>query len=537
MVSRLSRRAFLGRAAAGTVALGGLTGLTTGLSELDAATARARAVPMAAGGNWYAVPALEFGDSGVQAEFGPVYQAAVNNLVDLNTVSADPSVYNHSGLLSYPPGEFVQAGGGYPSPQRWTRDCAVNAWNAASLLGPAVARNTLWAVVDRQADSSLIVQQDNEWWDQIIWVLAAWNHYLITGDRDFLAGAYQASQATLAARQEANFSPGAGLFEGPGYMDDGIAGYPSPPWEPGIGSSFVLDYPHAGQLMCLSTNCLYYGAYQALTGMAEMLGDTGNRGRYNAAGARLRQAINQHLWRSDAGLYGYLIHGPDQLAGQLDTHQEGAGLAFAVMLGVANPARANLVLENTHWQPYGIANSWPHFARFDDQHPGRHNVIVWPNVHAFYGHAAAIGGRTDLFARAVSGINQLVTASGGDFYELYNSVTGAVDGGWQTDGSAQIVHWASQPNQTWSATGYLRMIYGGLFGMSFGVDGLHLAPTLPPAWGPVSLRGLAYRAAALDISLSGSGNKVKSSTLDGHPAPPVIPAGLTGNHLVAIELH
>jgi glycogen debranching enzyme len=472
----------------------------------------------------------------VQAQFGPVYQGALKNLIDLNTMAADPSVYDASGLLSYPPGTFVQAGGGYPSPQRWTRDCAVNAWNAASLLGPAVARNTLWAVVNRQPDGSLIVQQDNQWWDQIIWVLAAWNHYLITGDHEFLTHAYQASQATLAARLAANFNAGYGLFEGPGYMDDGIAGYPSPPWEPSVGSSFVLDYPHASQLMCLSSNCLYYGAYQALAGMAGVLGDAGNRGRYRSAGARLRQVINEHLWRGDAGLYGYLIHGPDQLAGQLDTHQEGGGLAFAVMLGVADPARARMVLDAAHWQPYGIVNSWPHFARFDDQHPGRHNVIVWPNVHAFFGHAAAIGGRIDLFARAAGDLNQLVTASGGDFYELYNSVTGTVDGGWQTSGPGQITHWASQPDQTWSATGYLRLIYAGLFGMNFAVDGLRLAPTLPPRWGPVSLHGLAYRAMTLDISLRGDGNRVKSFTLDGQAGPPVIPAGLTGHHVVAVEL-
>jgi hypothetical protein len=73
--------------------------------------------------------------------------------------------------------------------------------------------------------------------------------------------------------------------------------------------------------------------------------------------------------------------------------------------------------------------------------------------------------------------------------------------------------------------------------MNFAVDGLRLAPALPPRWGPVSLRGLAYRAMTLDISLRGGGNRVKSLTLDGRPGPPVIPASLTGHHLIAVELH
>ena len=517
-----SRRTFL--AAGGTLAAAGLLG---DLPQAQAAAPR-RATPRRIA---YSMPSLVFDDPARQRSLGQIYEAALTGLIGINTIYAEPAVYDHADLVTYPPGAFVRAGGGYPSPQRWTRDAAVNAWNAASLIGPDVGGNTLWAVVDRRADGTLIVQQDNQWWDQIVWIVSAWNHYAITGDRDFLANAYQASVNTLAARKAQNFNAEFGLFTGPSFMNDGIAGYPSPPWEDGNGSSFVLSYPHADELMCLSTNCLYHGAYLALAGMAEQLDR--DMGPFRDDAKTLRQAINRHLWREGAGSYGYFVHGNDQLAGQLDPSQEGAGLAFAVLFGVADARRTRLLLSNAHWQPKGIVNVWPHFARFSDERPGRHNVIVWPMVHSMFGHAAAAGRRTDLFARALTGLASLVADSDGSFYEIYNSVTGVVDGGWQTGIDSQ---WTSQPDQAWSASGYLRMIYSGLFGLTFTPDRLRIAPTLPPGWGAVSLYGLPYRDMILDIELTGAGNRLRSCTMDGRRGQPVIAAGGTGHHTVRIEL-
>lgn len=536
--AHLARRDFL--AIAGTSLAGG-TLAATGVAGLGAAPA------LAAEGNpsppvaprlrvGYTMPTLEFTDSKTQSALGAAYESALTDLIGINTVYADSSTYDTAGLLSYPPGTFVRAGGGYPSPQRWTRDAAVNAWNAASLLSPLVGRNTLLAMVDKQPDGSLIVQQDNQWWDQIIWVVSAWNHYLVTGDSAFLADAYQISVHTMSARRAQNFNTGLGLFEGPSFMNDGIAGYPSPPWEPGIRSSFVLDYPNTNKLMCLSTNCLYYGAFLALDGMARALGDAGAAASYRSDAAQLRDAINKNLWRNDAGSYGYFVHGAGQLSGQLDTSEEGAGLAFAVMLGVANPDQTRSLLNNAHWEPHGIVNSWPAFSRFSDQKPGRHNVCIWPMVHSMFGHAAAMGGRTDLFARAVTDLAQLTLGSGGDFYEVYNSKTGAVDGGWQSDGSGELTHFTSQPSQAWSATGYLRMIYSGLFGLNFTENALRFAPCLPEGWGQLSLVGVPYRNATLDITLTGAGNHVVSCTVNDSPGQAALPAEATGHHTVRITL-
>ena len=482
-------------------------------------------------------PTLQFSNADLQSTLGNPYLSALQNVEVTNSVTATPSVYNSSGLISYPPGVFLRAGQAYSPPQKWTRDNAVNSWNAASLLGPVVAANTLWAATTRQADGSLILLQDTQWWDHIIWVTAAWNHYLITGDRTFLANAYETSVNSMAARRAQNFNASFGLFEGPGFMNDGIAGYPAPPDNPATGrSGGVLSYPGASDMMVLSTNSEYYGAYQALASMATELGRDAEAATYRAAASTLRDAINAHFWREDAGTYGYFIHGSDSMAGQLDTHQEGGGLAFAVLYGVANADQTRKLLANAHWEPYGIVNVWPAFTRYSDAQPGRHNVMVWPMVHSMFGDATAKGGRVDLFARSVTDLASLVNGVDGSFYELYNSVTGARDGGWQVRGSTSLAHWVSQPNQTWSATGYLRMIYSGLFGLSFAPDKLTLAPTLPSGWGPVSLKGLHYRDMTLDIELTGGGNQIRSSTVDGVPGPPTVPADGHGAHTIRIDM-
>lgn len=478
------------------------------------------------------MPSLTFDDPGAQHRIGGLYAAALRNVFDTNTLRADPAVYDRAGLLSYPPGTVVRAGGGYPAPQRWTRDAAVNAWSGVSLLAPDLGRNTLWSVVDRGPDG-LVVQQDDQWWDQVVWIPAAWHHYLVTGDREFLVRAYETATHTLAARRARDFDTDHGLFRGPSFMNDGISGYPSPPETPGVRTSFVLGHPGAAGLMCLSTNCLYHGALLALAAMADTLGEPG-AGTARTQAERLRAAIDRHLWRADAGTYAYLLHDD----GRPDLSQEGAGLALAVLLGVADRHRARLLLDGAHWQPRGVVNVWPHFPRFDDRRPGRHNMMVWPMVHGLFGHAAAEAGRTGLFARAVETLAELVTRGGG-FHELYDSVSGAVDGGRQTGGSGRLEHFVSQPDQTWSATAFLRLVHDGLFGLTFTPDALRLRPCLPPRWGTVSLRGLRYRGTTLDVTLTGGGSRVHACTVDGRdavPGPPAVPADATGHHVLRLAL-
>ena len=477
-------------------------------------------------------PVLHFASPERQAALGSPYQSAVDTLLQVDTVPyaghGKAKVYNQTGLLTKVPGTFFRAGGGYDQP--WTRDASVNSWNAGSLLAPGVARNTLWSVVRRDAHGRLIVQQDDQWWDQVIWVVAAWNHFLVTGDRTFLAPAYQAAQDTLAEDKRKHFNPDRGLFEGAAFLNDGIAGYPTPPADPTESrGSFVLDYPGADKVMALSTNCLYVGAYRAAAQMAtELHRPPEEAARSIAAADALTVRIRDTFWLAGQGRFGYLLS-PE---GSLDPSQEGAGLAFAMLFGVASPDQAASVLRVAHVEPNGMTDVWPSFLRYSADRPGRHNAIIWPPIESFWAEAAARAGDLPVFSRELETLARLAHRDRDKFWEIYNSQTGLPDGGWQVRRQ-----WLSAPDQTWSATGYLRMIHAGLFGMRFQGEGLAFAPALPEGWGDVSLTRVRYRRAVLRIRLHGAGTIVRSFQLDGvEQAARRIPSGLQGEHTVDIVL-
>lgn len=464
-------------------------------------------------------PILHFPNPKTEAVLSQPFQKALENL-HLNTVPSDPSRYNHSGLMQA--NRFLRAGGGYAQP--WTRDASINSWNAASLLDPDVARDTLWSVTE-MSDQGPIVQPDNQWWDKVIWIVGAWNHYQTTGDTKFLKTAYGVSTRLLQEMRQDHYSAKDGLFQGPSFFNDGIAGYPAPPAEADDhGSSFVLDHAGSERVMALSTNCLYVGAYRAAASMAKALHEPTKP--WDEAANKLRKAIDRRFWLPEKGLYGYLID-PN---GKLDSSEEGSGLAFSILFDIAGPARAKEILKKTHIEPFGITDVYPHFSRFSDDHPGRHNAIVWPMVEGMWARAATKARDAATFAHETENLARLSTMSGGGFFEIYNAKTGKVDGGWQNGHQ-----WGSEHDQTWSATAYFSMIVNGLFGLRPSANGLKFEPLVPKDWEGASLSDLPYRGASLDIQLKGNGSKLQSLLLDGKKVRQ-LPGSLTGHHTVIVTV-
>ena len=400
------------------------------------------------------------------------------------------------------PDSLIKAGGSYGG--EWTRDVSINSWNAAALLMPEKTAYSLWSVTTD--GRSKIGHQT---WDHIIWVTAAWDFYQKTGDRAFLAQAYTASRNTMREREADAFDSQYGLFTGPSVFNDGIAGYEEPIFTTKIRSSYVLDYPESKRIKCLSTNCIYYQAYQSLALMAETLGEKASVKVYRQKARSLRKQIRAYLYNKVSGRLYYLVDG----YGKVHTHQEGLGTAFAILFGVVTPKEAATIIQNTHVTAYGLPSIYPHFARFDDEHPGRHNLIVWPFVNAFWADACQQCGRRDIFKNELLNLaNLAVNKSNNCFYEIYNSLTGEQDGGWQ-----QGSHWGSVHDQTWSATGFLRMVLTDLVGLRFTPEGMTLKPDVATMkeLGFESLKGLRYREGTMDITLTGNGSSVKAIKVNG----------------------
>ena len=479
-------------------------------------------------------PSLEFTNPNSQALLGTAYEAALKNLLRTNTIAYDPAVYDKSGLMD-PKVGIVRAGGGYPQP--WTRDASVNSWNATSLVSPALARNTLWSVVDKDAAGKLRIQQDDQQWDQIIWATAAWNHYQVTGDTSFLRDAYQTVGTTLTIREHATtagYNPTYGLFTGASFFNDGIAGYPAPPADATESvSTGSMPWPGVATGMFLSTNAVYYAAYVNAANMAARLGrPVAEVASYRSKAAALKSAINRRFWNPRTGLYDYMVLA-DGTAGP---YQEGTGLAFALAFGIANKSQARSILAHAREMTWGMPDTYPNWARYSDEQPGRHNAIVWPVVQGLWAKALVRQGAQEAFASETARLAELADNNSG-FWEIYNGHTGVVDGGWQRLGDTVKFHWGSQPDQTWSATAFLNMIDSGLFGLDFEDRSLSVTPTLPAGWGDVTLRGLRYRDSTLTITLHGAGRRIRSFTLDGRRVHGnTIPGSLTGRHTIDVTL-
>jgi len=441
-------------------------------------------------------------------------------------------------------GELV-LGAGFDYLDPWTRDTAINIWNGAAILYPHVLRNNLLATLTKSG-KSLVLRDipgspdgNNNYWDAIIWVLGAWYYYVYTGDKDFLQIALPVIKNAFQVFEDLEFDPDVGLFRGGGVYADGISAYPDSYAEPTLDHSDIGGWPERNPdkahskgtglpMYTLSTNCVYAEAYRLAAKIAlELCDDSANS--WIAKAEALKIAINKSFWMADKGSYRYLI---DPFGGS--DCQEALGISFAILFGIADKQQTARLLENTYVTPNGIACVWPCFPRYrvDENTFGRHCWTIWPFMQGFWAEAALLGQRNDLFDHEFFALSRLAFRSNG-FYELYHPFTGEPYGGVQE--GIRWTTWGSVPRQTWSATGYLRMILHCIFGMRFSPEGISLQPYLPDGISSVNLRGLPYRNMVLNLSLEGSGRQVQEIKIDGKLAN-FIPAEAEGCHNVKAVL-
>lgn len=426
-------------------------------------------------------------------------------------------------------GSYVRAGDGYVDP--WTRDAALNSWGAAAVIRPEAARATLLRVCEELPAGTTVIAQDEQWWDQIVWVVAARDLAVTTGDRAFLRTALEVGLASHAILHRDRFRPRWGLYAGPALMQDGISGLPTPPATTDEPTSFVLDYPDAHEVMTLSTNVLHVAALRSLATTARELGE--DPGDLDDRADRLVEAIREHLGDADTSgtTFGYLLHGTGDATGVLEHHREAAGLALATLFGVAQDGTAPEVLASVGRGPAGVVNVAPHFAdRYSDEHPGRHNAICWPMVMGLVGLAAAAIGDVAGVDRTIDDLRALVARSEGRFDEVHDAVTGAPSGGWQCG-----FLWDSEPNQTWSATSFLRLVHLGVLGLHAELGGLRLEPLRPADGEVVTATGVPFRGATFDLTIE-PGDRC-AVTVDGVEVPEGtvhLPGDATGHHVVHV---
>ena len=379
---------------------------------------------------------------------------------------------------------FLQAGGGYDTP--WTRDSAINTWQAAAWLAPEVAKDTLLMVLDPDGER---VVWDTQWWDQIIWVVGARELALVTGDRAWAEQAYRIGAATLGRLDERCLADG--LYRGPAVMADGITGYPPYLHDPELaGESNVLEHAATHDIHSLSTNALYVMAIGALGDLAELAG--ADPAPLRTRTMELAALVRERFWLADEDRFGYLI-----VDGRLTGEQEGLGLALAILSGTATRGQSRATVAGVRRAPRGLSAVWPSFDGYDLDRFGRHGAALWPMIMGVWAQAVAATGDAATFGAELDRLCGLFEGSGGEFLEVYHPVTGAPDGGWQIGRQ-----WRSEPDQTWSATTLLGTVLHGLAGLRPTPSGLEVRPCLPPGSGDLHLLGVPWRGELLDLDLN-----------------------------------
>lgn len=434
----------------------------------------------------------------------------------------------------------IMAGLDYDLP--WTRDASINTWNALGLLSPDVARNTLYSVLTEDKDAGLRI--DGQYWDAIIWATGAWHFYLYTGEKDFLTKAYTAVANSLRYFEERVWCEEHNLFAGIACYGDGISAYPDEHLErydprrdddtwPGCSPKSRVYTKKEVSMHVLSTNCLYYNGYRMAEAMARELGED-VKSEWGEKAERLRKSINDTFFDEAKGNYRYLID--DNL---VCDYQEGMGIAFAIMFGVADEKQRESVFNNYYSAPAGIPCVWPTFPRYQsasEMEFGRHSGTVWPHILSFFATAAAQHGRSDVFEREFMTLAKHAVRDA-QFTEIYHPITGEEYGGLQENAYGIWGEWHSVARNTWGPTGFLRMIFMGLIGMRFSPEGITFAPSMLASVGDVAIENFPYRGALLDITVKGTGKTVTSFTIDGRKEDVAfIPAMLTGKHTIACVL-
>ncbi|MFA0964302.1 glycogen debranching protein [Roseivirga sp. BDSF3-8] len=392
----------------------------------------------------------------------------------------------------------------------WTRDISYSILLSLAMVAPDIAKKSLM----HKVRNGRIVQDTGtggSWpvsTDRTTWALAAYEVYLFTGDREWLAKAFEIISASVADDQKVIFDKRYGLARGESsFLDWRKQSYPR--W---MGPVDIYESLNLG------TNAVHFRTYQILALMAEDLGMEATA--YIEQSERIKDGINAYMWMEEKGYYGQYLYGKHFLS--LSPRSESLGEALTVLFGIAENDRATSVVENTPVLNYGVPSIYPQIPGI----PPYHNDAIWPFVQAYYTWAAA---RTNNTEGVNLGMNSLYRHAAFFLTNKENLVAHSADyRGTELNSDRQL----------WSVAGNLAMVYRILFGMEMRPEGIYLSPIVPMEYGGKrTLSNFTYRNARLTIEMEGFGNEIASFAIDGVVSKePLIPAGLSGTHTITIRL-
>ena len=396
----------------------------------------------------------------------------------------------------------------------WTRDVSYSIILSMAALQPEASMISLMKKIN---DEGQIIQDTGSGgaWpissDRMVWVLAAWEIYKVTGSRQWLERVFPVVERSLA-KDKATIYSEAGLVKGEtSFLDWREQSYPR--W---------MQTADIAESEAMGTNVMCGAALKAASEMAAVLGDKKKSADYAAQSADMAAAIEKRFDIPGEGYLGMYTYGRGNKI--LNPRAETLGESLAILYDIASPERQKRISEGNPITPFGPAIFYPQISDM----PNYHNNTLWPFVGSYWALAQAKAGNEEGVKQGIGAIvrpaalfatnKENFNLDNGDYYTELNS-----------------------SNMLWSLAGNLALTQRILFGIHFEKDGLRVAPFVPEAYGETRrLENFPYRGGRLDITVEGFGAKPAEITLDGKtwPLDKVIPASKLdkGTHRIVVKM-
>lgn len=389
----------------------------------------------------------------------------------------------------------------------WTRDVSYSIILSMAYMQPEASMISLMKKVNKEGQIIQDTGSGGAWpisTDRMVWVLAAWEIYKVTGDRAWLEKVYPIAARSIEKDEKTVMSE-RGLVKGEtSFIDWREQSYPR--W---------MQTADIAQSEAMGTNVMYAAALQACADMASELGKKKEADKWQAKATALAANIDKTFWMPDKGYYGMYTYGSGNKI--LNPRAETLGESLAILYDIAPADHQKSISENNPHTPYGPAIFYPQIADI----PNYHNNALWPFVASYWTLAQAKAGNEQGVLEGIGSVYRpaALFATNKENFNLDNG---------------DIYTELNSSNMLWSLSGNIALTTRILFGIHFEKDGLVIKPFVPEALaGTRTLSNFPYRGAKLNITVEGFGDKVAEFIVNGKSLHPeqgkLIPAKMLKN--------
>ena len=370
----------------------------------------------------------------------------------------------------------------------WTRDVSYSIILSMAALQPEAAMTSLLKKINAEGQIIQDTGSGGAWpvsTDRMIWTVAAWEIYKVTGDRKWLEKVYPVVERSIA-KDAATVLSDNGLIKGEtSFIDWREQSYPR--W---------MQTADISQSEAFGTNVLYAAALECASEMAATLGKEKEAAEFRKTSDDLAKAIDKTFWMDEKGYHGMYTYGRDNLI--LNPRAETLGEALGILFDITPAEKIPVVSQNFPVTKFGAPVFYPQIADI----PNYHNNALWPFVASYWTLAQAKAGNEQ---GVLQGIGSVIRPAA---LFATNKENLNLDNG-------DIFTELNSSNMLWSLSGNLALTNQILFGIHFEKDGLRIAPFVPEALkGERTISNFPYRGAKLNITVNGYGNKIVKVTIN-----------------------